>query len=345
MGLNFRKSITIFPGVKLNLSKSGVGISTGVKGARVSLNSKGQARTTLGIPGTGIYYTKQVSTKKMAGELKNKITGKNKAKTNGLGKSTETPEVPDAASAASTAAVSAAAEQRAANSEQVREYEEYIDSIRSVHKASDGSIDWQSLRDNDVPADIVKGSDEYREWNALREYADRVLEGDIDAYFEVIDFVKPFDDLLEFGSNFQVGTDDPDSLEVEFSVKSEDVVPSVQLSLNAKGEISEKELAKGAYYDLVQDYVCSTALRTARDTFALLPVKKVVVHAVDNVLNTATGYEEEMTLLSIVFDKETLMSLNLAMVDPSNALTNFKHNMKFKKTAGFAPVERLHAES
>ena len=63
MGLNFRKSITICKGVKLNLSKSGVGVSVGTKGARVSMNSKGQTRATVGIPGTGVYYTKTISRK------------------------------------------------------------------------------------------------------------------------------------------------------------------------------------------------------------------------------------------------------------------------------------------
>ncbi|EQF27292.1 TPA: DUF4236 domain-containing protein [Clostridioides difficile] len=63
MGFNFRKSINLGGGVKLNLGKKSVGISAGVKGARVSVNSKGRKSATLSIPGTGISYTK-TSTKK-----------------------------------------------------------------------------------------------------------------------------------------------------------------------------------------------------------------------------------------------------------------------------------------
>ncbi|MCR1392176.1 DUF4236 domain-containing protein [Clostridioides difficile] len=63
MGFNFRKSINLGGGVKLNLGKKSVGISAGVKGARVSANSKGRKSATLSIPGTGISYTK-TSTKK-----------------------------------------------------------------------------------------------------------------------------------------------------------------------------------------------------------------------------------------------------------------------------------------
>lgn len=56
MGFRFRKSIKILPGVKLNVGKKGVGISAGVKGARVSVNSSGRVTKSVGIPGTGISY-------------------------------------------------------------------------------------------------------------------------------------------------------------------------------------------------------------------------------------------------------------------------------------------------
>ena len=57
MGFNFRKSISLSPGVKLNFSKGGASISAGVPGFRKSINTKGQVTTTASIPGTGFYYT------------------------------------------------------------------------------------------------------------------------------------------------------------------------------------------------------------------------------------------------------------------------------------------------
>lgn len=59
MGIRFRKSIKLGGGTKLNLSKSGVGISTGVKGFRVSKNTSGRSRVTASLPGTGLSYTKE----------------------------------------------------------------------------------------------------------------------------------------------------------------------------------------------------------------------------------------------------------------------------------------------
>ena len=53
MALRFRKSFKIAPGIRLNVSKSGLGMSAGVRGARVGINSRG-TYTSVGIPGTGI---------------------------------------------------------------------------------------------------------------------------------------------------------------------------------------------------------------------------------------------------------------------------------------------------
>ncbi|MBJ9449518.1 DUF4236 domain-containing protein [Acinetobacter pittii] len=57
MGFNFRKSIKIIPGVKLNITQKGISsVSVGKNGARVSVGKKG-VRTTAGLPGTGLSYT------------------------------------------------------------------------------------------------------------------------------------------------------------------------------------------------------------------------------------------------------------------------------------------------
>jgi len=65
MNLRFRKSIKIAPGVKVNLSKKGVSsIGIGKSGASINLNKKG-IRTNVGIPGTGLSYSKFNSYKKV----------------------------------------------------------------------------------------------------------------------------------------------------------------------------------------------------------------------------------------------------------------------------------------
>ena len=60
MGLRLFRRIKIAPGISINLSKSGLSASAGVRGAHVTLGPRG-VRRTVGIPGTGIYYTENNS--------------------------------------------------------------------------------------------------------------------------------------------------------------------------------------------------------------------------------------------------------------------------------------------
>src|SRR5207302_11423747 len=55
---NFRfyRRLHIFPGLSLNLSKSGPSVTVGMRGAHVTFGRSGVTRT-VGIPGTGLYYT------------------------------------------------------------------------------------------------------------------------------------------------------------------------------------------------------------------------------------------------------------------------------------------------
>lgn len=79
MGFNFRKSIKIAPGIKLNISKKGISsVSVGKNGARVNIGKKG-VRSTVGIPGSGLSYSKFSSYNKNASALPNVESEKEKS--------------------------------------------------------------------------------------------------------------------------------------------------------------------------------------------------------------------------------------------------------------------------
>lgn len=56
MGVRFRRSIEIAPGVRLNVTKTGIGATFGGKGARYSVHSSGRRTVGVSVPGTGTYY-------------------------------------------------------------------------------------------------------------------------------------------------------------------------------------------------------------------------------------------------------------------------------------------------
>ena len=299
MGLRFRKSIKLCKGVKLNLGSKSASISVGGKGFHQTFSTTGRTTSSVGIPGTGVSYQKSVNMKK--GFLG--LFGNNKD-----------------APAPAVAAIDTNAEER------VREYEDAINTLRTIHKESDKTVDWNNITDP-----------------GLKGIADRILKGDTDAYLEVIALREPFEDLVDYGSEFEIGTDDPSKLEIEFDIKAEETIPVKSLSLTSAGKLAEKEMTKTAYYELMQDYVCSVMLKIARDSFALLPVKEVIVHATDTVLNPATGNDETIALVSAVFDRASFEQINFERIDPSEKVKSFRCNMDFKKTKGFSPVDLIEA--
>ena len=64
MSLRFRQYLKILPGLKLVVSKRGLGLNLGVRGAHVTVNTQGQFTRSIGIPGTGLSDVKRTSLRK-----------------------------------------------------------------------------------------------------------------------------------------------------------------------------------------------------------------------------------------------------------------------------------------
>ena len=56
MGLRFQRRIRIAPGVRLNLSKSGIGASVGRTDLRLGVDAQRRKYFSVGLPGTGLSY-------------------------------------------------------------------------------------------------------------------------------------------------------------------------------------------------------------------------------------------------------------------------------------------------
>ena len=194
---------------------------------------------------------------------------------------------------------------------------------------------------------LAKLEDEkdYKEWEELFHFAENILAGDIDTYFKVLEEMDPLGDLSEFGSGFEFSTDHPSYLEVEFDVQSNNIIPTMEKKLTKTGKLSVKQMSKTRYFELMQDYVCSCILRIARDLFSLLPIKTVYIHAYDEQLNTETGHNERLLILSIKIDQTILEGLNFENINCSDAMNNFPHHMKFRKFKGFDSVEKISIEN
>ena len=53
-GLRFQRRVRVLPGVHLNLSLSGIGVSVGPRGLHAGVTARGQRYVSAGLPGTGL---------------------------------------------------------------------------------------------------------------------------------------------------------------------------------------------------------------------------------------------------------------------------------------------------
>jgi len=179
------------------------------------------------------------------------------------------------------------------------------------------------------------------DWEDSTKLAARLLDNDKDAYLEVIQELNAFAEIAEIGSSLNFIIGESRIIEASLNVHGEEVIPNESKSLLRSGNVSVKKMPLGKYYELYQDYICSCVLRVANELFSVLPVNSVVATAIDNLLNSSTGHIEEQPILSVAIPRATLETLNLDVIDPSDSMRNFVHNMNFKKTKGFAAVEKL----
>ena len=278
MGFSFRKSIQILPGVKLNISKSGLGVSTGVKGLHASINTKGQIRGTASIPGTGVRYTKSVNVGKLIAGAKEKKGDKEEAQAENTPKP-KTGKKP-AAGAAEPVAENPGGKLDSGEGKQLGQ------SIVDIYAIADRTIDWVSVKNS--PNNLG-----YENWDYLKNRAGKVLDGDLDTYLEIVNDINPFAELIELGSSFECAVENPMKMEVLCRVNSGAVL----------GEYKDDR-------ELLEDYIAGTAIKSARDLFAILPVWQVEI----------TCTEADATVLHAVFSRDSFAALNFDKIDASDTV-------------------------
>lgn len=338
MGLRFRKSVTICKGVKLNFGKKGMSVTVGQKGYHKTIHQNGKVTTSIGIPGTGMYWTdtKQVCKASIKDTPKNVDTRQTQAEysehqkeykaeerfyTEGewIRHSSSNEEADEIEMPSyimnedlSTYFAQQIVEQSGDNPKEIEERNRTQiqlteKDIYQIYQKADPSVDWTEILISTSENDVFLSKEL---WKYYKSVAGKILKGDIDTYLQVIEDVRPLDDLVSFGGNFEFGTDNARYMEIEFDVMPESV------------------LGREYSLELFCDYVCAASIRVARDIFALLPVGIIIVHAVLN----------NQTVLSVLFNRHEMNRISFRDM-PQNIIKQFKHNMK--KKIKMEPVNRV----
>ncbi len=185
--------------------------------------------------------------------------------------------------------------------------------------------------------------DELNNWNELQEICAGIKRKDPESYKNALQYFDPFSDIGELGTKISFNFEE-NHIDIDLHVNSLDVIPDYELRQTSTGKLSKKNMPKTRYNELYQDHICSASMRIAREVFAYLPIDYARINAMSKIVNTKTGHLEEQPILSVIFPPQTIDSLNLETIDPSDSMQNFVHNMKFSKTKGFSVIEKVELE-
>ena len=233
---------------------------------------------------------------------------------------------------------------------EVESFENSADVLLSIHKQASKKFDWMESLSSLPPHAPVRTEDETAfaqecaEWDKMRSLAKRVLAGDAKAYGEALTELSAFGELSTLGSSIGFRVHHPKLILCELSVNGRDVIPAEVKSLTASGKVSVKPMPKARFHETYQDYVCGCVLRVAREVLALLPVDTAIVTAAVNILQTSTGKEAEVPVLSVAMPRHVVEQLDFANLDASDSMENFTHRgdvMASRKSGGFMAIVPL----
>ncbi|MBH0228828.1 DUF4236 domain-containing protein [Halobacillus yeomjeoni] len=356
MGMKFKKSFKVAPGVRMNVGKKGLSTSIGGKGLRVNTSSRGVSVSS-SVPGTGVSYNQRLTSR-------NKRPQRTHYEKIQLRHEKE--------------------EKLEQAKLQVEHHEAHLEMLVSVHEEVNDQIDWEAIQRSSPPyrygddgplvteakaklqhykpswrdkffkrvevrkqvltQDIEeahrKDESSYEEWQNSIKQAEAILHHDHSKWDGVIQTIQPFEDIEQLGSKVVLSfSHDEPNVTVNLNIQNKKAVPQKSLSLTKTGKLSQRNMAKGKYFQLYQDYVCSCVLRIARELFTILPIEETTIHVYDELKDEETT--EYGCILSTKITRNELEHTHFENIDCSDTIETFTHNMKFLKTKGFKFVEEV----
>lgn len=346
--LRFRKSVSICKGVRLNFGKKGVSISSGIPGFRKTYNfNTGKTTTSVGIPGTGIYYvdtsgpSKKKEEKKSGGFFSDLFGGNQSGS-------------PTASNNATSYSNNNASQKHTTTKPAAPVYPVYGDTTVQPTNASSKSV---TSKGKSKPVETVVEVSEQRHTSPISVVDEPIIVPTIEPVSASIPVEEKkseeitYDTIKAIFENCDVAIDWVDVISHKLPT-SDDVISETWEYLHKKavdvfdGNIDtflEIISTVNPYDDLLdyaenfefgtddssvmevefsiidsntdklkknvfEDYYSAIAIRVARDTFALLPVEQTIVHVVHK------GKE----ILNASFEREKIHELDIVGLDASD---------------------------
>ena len=147
---------------------------------------------------------------------------------------------------------------------------------------ADETVDWTDALAYAKPRDGLTSPEL---WRFFHERAEKVLSGDLPTYAEVLREAAPLADLRPYTDSCRIAVNSADKVTVTF--------------IPAEGWLTAEPAR-------LRRYLSGISLRCARDVMALLPIREVLVKAV----------EQGEVLLTVTFSRGDLRGARFGFIDP-----------------------------
>lgn len=352
MGINFRKRIRLGKYANVNVGKTGAGFSFGIPGARISVNSKGRTQASLGIPGTGLSYTKVLGTKKNKKKTQDALK-------DGDADAEYTLESYDDALFALTHIHTEVGDDidfsRSTLQYQSREIGPHQQqALQELEDYKPSLLDKVFKRDKAVELkekvyEAIEKDHENRQWHTvdsnLHDLINKKDKQGLQRFLDMVDAFAVFEDDCEgYDLEFDMNVDEVEGLLITVKTNIAEDVIDEDVSQNPSGSLKVKKLSKTAFNERSYAYVCSLTLGFVREAMAFLPFDTIHINVVDVSKNPNTGFMDTKNIVAAEYEREDLSKYDFDHINPMEVFLAGLVDVDFSKRNGFKEVEPISVD-
>lgn len=332
MGFRFQKRITLCPGLRLNLSKSGISMSAGPRGASVTVGKNG-VYGNVGIPGSGLSWRERLdkpdvrsrargnapSLPPMPASAQARMVGNAVEIVDGYGAPIQPAHVPGAKSQMKDLIRDLLEANAATRNEALNHLRRlHHDIPRSVAPARTSTAGKPMSGDFAAHGAYMEALMKWR--------ADQANSGPDDA--TVADAVLQALGTLDWPTETNIALDVCNGrLLLDVDLPEIEDMPSTRWTvLMSKMELSEKPLSQKDAANLYLDHACSAIVRLVGHSFAASSAVQTVALSAYTQRNTATGRLSDEYVATVSVTRDAWRTVDLSQInaiDPHNLLRHF----------------------
>jgi|GEM_PF-5978034 len=190
-------------------------------------------------------------------------------------------------------------------------------------------IDTAKISDQkDYEDNLRKYEEDLTSWQEFQEKKTSLINRNLKNIKSIIEEINPFHELAEHGLTVYLIKDQ--ELIIKCKMGSMDFMQFYNAKYMKSGKVKTVKMGKRNAREHAEDVCSSIALKLARESFNILPIKSLIVSIVTDHRDKSTGKLIESTIYKAKIKRKELENIEFEYIDPSSCLENFEVLEKMK---------------